>query len=198
MKLRKLTCPNCDGMLELKIADKSESIFCPYCGQRFFVDDEQKTYTINQNININKSIKIDKNVHNRYTNDADVIRAQNKEKENKREWLAATIIPIVGIILLVCLAVIPSMIDEYHEDREKSEGKISAGYYQDLLGKDYETVVAHFESAGFTNIELIDLNDSGLAFWKDGKVGTISIGGDTSFSRSDFFFPDTKIVISYH
>ena len=198
MRLRKLTCPNCGGMLEMKISDNSNSIFCPYCGQQFFVDDEKKTYTINQNININKNIKIDKNIHNRYTNDADVIRAKNKEKENKREWIAAILMPLVGIIILICLVVIPSMLDDYHENREKSEGKISAGYYDNLIGKDYETVEAHFRSAGFTNIELIDLDDSGLAFWKAGKVETISVGGDTSFSSSDFFFPDTKVVISYH
>lgn len=60
MRLHKLTCPNCGGMLEMKMTGNSDSIFCPYCGQQFFVDDEKKTYTINQNINVNKNIKIDK------------------------------------------------------------------------------------------------------------------------------------------
>ena len=72
------------------------------------------------------------------------------------------------------------------------EGKINAGYYKDLIGKDYETVEAHFEAAGFTNIELIDLDDSGLAFWNEGKVDTISVGGDTDFESSDWFFQTQK------
>ena len=80
----------------------------------------------------------------------------------------------------------------------QQEGKISAGFYRDLIGKDYETVEAHFESAGFTNIELIDLNDSGVAFWNEGKVEIISVGGDTSFKSTDYFPPETKVVISYH
>ena len=67
-----------------------------------------------------------------------------------------------------------------------------------MIGQSYETVVAHFEAAGFTDIELIDLNDSGIAFWNNGKVEMISVGGDTDFETIDWFSPDTKVVISYH
>ena len=80
----------------------------------------------------------------------------------------------------------------------QNNGKINAGFYRELIGVNYETVEAHFESAGFTNIELIDLDDSGIAFWKDGKVETISVGGNTSFDSIDWYDPDTKVVISYH
>ena len=181
-------------MLELKVSNDSDRIFCPYCGQQFFVDDDKKTYTVNQNININKNIKVDKTIHNRYTNDAEVIKAQNKDKEDKR----SIIVVFVCIALLLGMAIVPSLVMDLNEKSARNEGKISAGFYRDLLGKDYATVEAHFESAGFTNIELIDLNDSGLAFWNDRKVETISIGGDTSFDSTDFYCPDTKVVISYH
>ena len=67
-----------------------------------------------------------------------------------------------------------------------------------MVGEDYKTVEAHFESAGFTNIELIDLNDSGVTFWNNEKVESISVGGNTRFNSSDYFQPDTKVVISYH
>lgn len=67
-----------------------------------------------------------------------------------------------------------------------------------MIGEDYKVVVAHFEAAGFTNIELIDLDDSGIAFWKSEKVEMISIGGNTDFETTDWFSPDTKVVISYH
>ena len=75
---------------------------------------------------------------------------------------------------------------------------LKVGYYKDLVGEDYKTVEAHFKAAGFTNIELIDLNDAGIAFWNEGKVETISVGGDTSFDSYDYFDPNTKVVISYH
>ena len=67
-----------------------------------------------------------------------------------------------------------------------------------MIGEDYKVVVAHFEAAGFTNIELIDLDVSGTAFWKSEKVEMISIGGNTDFETTDWFSPDTKVVISYH
>ena len=198
MKLQKLICPNCGGMLEMKVADNSDHIFCPYCGQQFFVDDGKKTYTINQNININKNINkhinVDKMIHNRYTNDADVINAQNKWKEYK----LSVFIPVIVVPLLIALMLLPILISNWSEKAAIKDGKICAGYYKDLLDKDYQTVEAHLEAAGFTNIELIDLEDSGLAFWTDGKVDTISIGGDTTFDSTDYFDPDTKVVISYH
>lgn len=79
-----------------------------------------------------------------------------------------------------------------------AEGRIQAGYCSDLIGKDYKTVEAHFKAAGFTNIELIDLKDSGLAVWDNEKVESISIGGNSDFDETDWFEPDTKVVISYH
>lgn len=192
MKLHKLTCPNCSGTLDMDIAKGTTSVFCPYCGQQFLLDDEKKEYTINKNININKSI------HNRYTDDAEVIKAINQEKENKR----STWVPLIAIAILMIMSIscflIPGLIERLTEQAAIDNGKISAGYYKDLLDEDYKTVEAHFIAAGFTNIELIDLNDSGLAFWTDGKVKTISVGGDTSFDSYDYFYPDTKVVISYH
>ena len=44
----------------------------------------------------------------------------------------------------------------------------------------------------------IDLNDSGIAFWTDGEVVTISVGRDTDFESVDWFAPDTKVIISHH
>ena len=38
----------------------------------------------------------------------------------------------------------------------------------------------------FTNIVTVDLEDSGLAFWNDGKVKSVSIDGNDSFESIDF------------
>lgn len=186
MKLKSLKCPECGANLEIE--EVRSFCFCQYCGCKIMLDDEKQEYTINQNININK------NIHKRYTNDAEIIKANNTEKENKRSWIAL----IVCFAILIGIAVIPSLVMNINESTARNEGKISAGFYRDLLSEDYKTVESHFKAAGFTNIELIDLNDSGIAFWNDGKVETISIGGDTSFDSTDFYDPDIKVVISYH
>lgn len=182
MKLQKLNCPNCNGLLDMKIASNTASIFCPYCGQQFVVNDEKKEYTIN------------KNIHKRYTNDADIVKAINEDKEHRRNFF----ISLFCFVMLISMVMVPLLIINTNKELAIKEGKISAGYYQDLIGKDYKTVEAHFDAAGFTNIELIDLKDAGLAIWKNEKVETISVGGDTTFDSTDFFNPDTKVVISYH
>lgn len=186
MKVKRLKCPECGANLDIE--EGRSFCFCQYCGCKIMLDDEKQEYTINKNININK------NVHKRYTNDAEVIKANNIEKENKRSWIAL----IVYFAILIGIPVVLSLVMIINENAARNEGKISAGFYRDLLDEDYKTVEAHFKAAGFSNIELIDLNDSGIAFWNDGKVETISIGGDISFDSTDFYDPDTKVVISYH
>lgn len=188
MKLRVLKCPECRANLEIE--EGRTSCYCQYCGCKIILDDENQEVTINKNINITKNI-----THtNRSIDDAEVIRETNKAKEDKRGWIALIVCAIIGIGIPLGMM----LKFDVEEKIARNRGKINAGFYRDLLGENYETVQAHFESAGFTNIELIDLDDSGIAFWNDGKVKTISVGGDTSFESIDWFDPDTKVVISYH
>ena len=77
-------------------------------------------------------------------------------------------------------------------------GLISAGYSSDWIDKDYHAAVAHFESAGFKNIELVDLDDSGVKFWTNETVASISIEGKSHFNDEDYFSPDSTVYISYH
>lgn len=193
MQVKVLKCPECGANLEIE--DGRTSCFCQYCGCKIIIEDGKQEYTTNKNINLIKTI------HKRYTDDADVIRAKadvirakNEGSEYKNGLKIAFVVIVLGMILIALGIGIPSLIDAAN----KNEGKIKAGYYKDLIGEDYKTVEAHFESAGFTNIELIELNDAGIAFWKEGKVKTISVGGNTSFDTLDWFEPDTKVVISYH
>ena len=119
---------------------------------------------------------------------------KNKEKEDKRNFVVLIITFLISILTLVIIwggLQINKIVAE-------KEGKISAGSYIELIGKDYKSVEAHLKAAGFTNIELIDLNDSGIMFWNNGKVETISIGGNTSFDTTSYFTKDIKIIISYH
>lgn len=188
MKLHRLNCPNCNGILDMKIDDNASSVFCPYCGQKFWIDDEKKEYTINKNININKSI------HNRYTDDAKVLKELNKAKQRKSENIMTIALIVVALFMLVA----PILVFSISKKVAMEQGKISAGYYRDLIDQDYKTVKAHFEAAGFTDIELVDLDDAGIEVWKNDKVEKISVGGNTSFESTDFFEPDTRVVISYH
>ena len=69
---------------------------------------------------------------------------------------------------------------------------------EDYIDEKYEAVVEQFEALGFTNITTIDLDDAGLAFWKAGKVKSISIGGDTSIVSDEYFDKNDPVIITYH
>lgn len=101
MKLHKLSCPNCNGKLNMNIDDK-EFIFCPYCGQQFLVDDGKKEYNVNKNIHIKKDININKNVthtHRTY-NEADVIREKTALTKEKMSWIF-----LIGIWVFLFLVI---------------------------------------------------------------------------------------------
>ena len=194
MKANKITCPYCGGNILSDIKGR-DSVYCTYCGQKIFLDDEKIEVTINKNIRIEKNIN--KNIHTRHTDDADVIRAKTADRESKHSWVGWAVLIILYFIFMGILHYMAGEGDRIAE-KAKADGLVSAGSYEELIDEDYKTVVAHFESAGFTNIEVIDLDDSGLAFWRNEKVKIISVGGDTSFGTDDWFSPDTKVVISYH
>ena len=191
--MKQMRCPCCGASIEADTNGR-DRVFCTYCGCQISVYDDRGEYTINKNINVNKDIAVSKTIHHRYSDDVEIIKERNKEKESKR----SIIVSIVCFIVAFGLLLTSYLIEEIEQKQAEREGKISAGYYEDWIDQDYQTVVAHLEAAGFTNIEVIDLDDYGLAFWNDGKVEMISVGGNTSFSSSDYFYPDTKVVITHH
>lgn len=194
MKLHKLTCPACGASLDMTIDENATFVFCHYCGTKFYLDEEKNESTINKNINTNKNINVNKTLHKRYTDDAELLKIKYQDKEEKRTYI---ILAILFAVIFTFFAAI-EIGSNIKEKNAIKEGKVTAGSYQDLIGEDFRTVEAHFEAAGFTNIELLEVKGHGIAFWENNKVVSISIGGDTSFDSSDYYYPDTKVVISYH
>lgn len=188
MKIKTFRCPECQANIEIE--EGRTFCYCQYCGCKIILDDEKQEIKIHKNINITKNI-----MHtNHHINDAEIIRETNKEKRELRNWIAA----ILCLIISISIPFLMMLKLDVEKKAAQSNGKINAGFYRDLIGENYKTVQAHFESAGFTNIDLIDLNDSGIAFWNAEKVESISIGGVTRFDSDNWFDPDTKVVISYH
>lgn len=68
-----------------------------------------------------------------------------------------------------------------------------------LKGKNYNDVVTLFEKAGFTNVKTEPVADLVIGlFAEENEVDEVSIDGNTSFSSSDRFDPNAKVVIRYH
>ena len=117
-----------------------------------------------------------------------------KERKDKRDIM----IGLIGVCvpLLIVLAIIIGF--GVNKGVSQMQGKISAGHHEDYVGEKYEAVVKQFEEMGFTNITTVDLKDSGLAFWNNGKVKSVSINGNDSFEDFNYFYPDAKVIIKYH
>ena len=180
MKIKSLNCPECGASIEI---DKSRDVcFCSYCGCKITVDEDKKEI----NVNINKTT--------RNIDETEIMKVKSEAKENRKTLLLI----FSCIFIFICLLSIPFIKSCVDKQNALEQGKVSVGRYSELEGQDYKSVIAHFEAIGFTNIELIDLNDSGILFWNDGKVVQVSIAGNTRFKKSDYFSKDSKIVITFH
>lgn len=193
MKIHNLTCPSCGGTLDINI-DKCKQIFCPYCGQRFLVDDEKTYVEINKNININKT--------ERKIDEAEIIRAQNIEKlakiraEAKFTKTAFRFLWFIMSMLfvLVMISVIKDVYDKSGRKEPYIKTSSSSFSYQ---WDNYIEVVDSFENAGFLNITTVDLDDASL-FKKENTVSKVTIDGKESFSEGDEFPESAEVVIYYH
>lgn len=189
VKLSSLKCPSCGAGIDMDIKGH-DSVFCPFCRSQIIIDDGD--ITITKNININK----------KYTNDAAVEKERRKDRQNEREhkeykWtmIGLALFIVADFAFLHFLGVK----EEWDEKKNREAGMIQAGQSSsDLEGKNYSAVVEQLKAAGFSDIKTIDLDDNGWFTNKEDTVESVSIDGDTSFSSSDFFDPEAKIIITYH
>ncbi len=133
-----------------------------------------------------------------------------KKKELKKTGIKKiTSNPMFGLaaMMVVCFALLIGMYiweeikdsqQNVERSRMESMGFISAGRYTDYEKENFDVVKKQFEDMGFTNIELIDLDDAGIINNKADTVQSVSIKGNSSFERDDYFSPDDRVIISYH
>ena len=189
MKLKQLKCPSCGAGIEMDLKGQ-DLVFCPYCGSQFSVDDGSTRVTYD--------IHYTSNHHERYTRDDAVEKQRRLDRENERKHKEFKWSFVFTCVCLLLLLMIPFSM-QLSEQKKIDSGMIQPGQSaKDMEGKDYHTIVLQLESAGFKNITTIDLDDAFLFFRKADTVESVSIGGKTDFSSSDYFDPNIPIVISYH
>lgn len=190
MKMTSISCPTCGAGIKIDIKGR-DTIFCPYCGNQILFDDD---ITITHNININT----------RHTEDAEVEKERRIDRQNEREHKEFVWV-MTGLMLLLFVLFGMLFMMGYEDDKADKkaieEGKIQIGISSyDIEEKKlkYQGVVSQLEATGFSNITTIDLDDAGIFTKKADTIDSISVDGDTSFSSDDYYFPDAKIIISYH
>ena len=195
MGVKGLKCPGCGAPINTEFIKEDGTMFCPYCGNAVKIEDSN-------------TITINKNITKRTINDAKIIKAENEKmeiekryeerKDDNRIMLVLLGVMILWVVFLFGKGYAKKLYDNSVVEKMEQEGKISVGDCDDYEGDSYKEVEAQFRSMGFENIELVDLKDSGIRLWKNGKVKSVSISGDTDFDEGDYFSKDEKVVITYH
>lgn len=80
MQLTQLKCPSCGAGIEINVQDK-KTVFCPFCGNQFLIDDG--------NINIH------------IQDDATIKREERLADESEREWVSRNSRSYFGIAIFV-------------------------------------------------------------------------------------------------
>ncbi len=186
MKLISIKCPDCGSPIEIKNRG-NDFIFCPYCGNQIEVDDEANEITITHNYNYNKKSEITHTHINREIDDADIIRAKNENMDIKAAllmWLILFFIIILGLGIYYL-----------YDNHNIQNGKIKVEDSKTYKGMKYTEAEKIFESYGFEDIEVVEVEDSWLL---NDEVKTVSIGGKTNFTSEDYFEKTDKVIISYY
>ena len=174
MRLKQTHCTNCGGMLDLQVADSCTQIFCPYCGQKYEVDQHRKEIVVTKTVNIN----------NRFTNDAEVIRARTKDRSSRLKWIL-----ILGVVVVILVAAVSGKVDK--------NNYISAGDYSDYSNMSYQDAEECLRRLGFQNISIIDLGN--VHGWhRDDDVESVVIDGKERFHDFDTFDPSSQVMIKHY
>ncbi len=134
--------------------------------------------------------------------DFDFIRVKKQaeiaEKKKKMKIIFFSIISGIALVSIIVFSIIISSGKKKEERIANGEIKIGISASQ-LEGEDYMVVMERFENLGFTNIQAEPITDL-ITGWvtKDGEVEEVIIGGNNTFSSTEYFHKDTKIIIRYH
>ena len=220
VKLIPVKCPECGATLNIE--ENRTQAFCSYCGAKVLIhNDNEFTYRhidvadleraeTERTVKLKEMELVEKSQH-------------NQEKTKKIVGIAALSMLVFGVFMVAfghifggsdstrftlpgLYSILGGMIvglffmPRGNEDAiDKIDGKIkipnSIGAYTE---KSYTAIAAILESAGFTNIKCVALNDLVVGILdRPGIVDSITINGETI--RIGMRYPkDAAIVISYH
>lgn len=101
----------------------------------------------------------------------------------------------VWIVILIVFANLRSCVIDII--KSGSEIKPPGSAYEHI-GKNYEDILMQFKNAGFTNVLSEVKHAEQVTSSMDKEVAEVSIGGNTEYRSSDWYTPDTPVVIRYY
>lgn len=164
MKLEKLSCPSCGAGIDMDIKGR-KTLFCPFCGNQFSIDDGSRTIT--NNINISAKQTHDIHLSARYTDDAAVEKERRKSKENEQLVLLIAVVMIGTIILFIITFAFIAFLTKNGfgpNKRSESEELMQVGMFSDVeKGNYYYVPTTKYNTKQLSQVVIIDM-DKVIAF----------------------------------
>ena len=117
MRVCRMDCPYCGANIEADVENR-KIVYCTYCGKQIRIENDLSNITINQNININQ------NVNQRVTNDAEILKEQNRHRENRWVLIIASVLLLIfvgGVSILLLRKNSSATVETYTTVREEKE-----------------------------------------------------------------------------
>ena len=192
MNVQRIDCPYCGANIEAG-TDTKKIMYCQYCGNRLRIENDSNDITVNQNININKSI------NQRVTNDAEILKEQNRHRENRWKLIIVCVLFVFVISGLVTLtfnreknSAEETVLTKTDHNEENSEDNTVSNENNDILPDSTGTETADNEvtskkesnDAVSTDEPLYIDDESGLpAQLYDGDLGTYYLNSIIHYSN---------------
>lgn len=213
IKFVSIKCPECGATLDIEEGRKQ--IFCSYCGTKVMIDnDNEYIYRHIDEASIKK------------TEAETMLRMKEleiEEKENERSrkgrkvaYIIAVILFVIGLITMpfgfvgIYAILAGGLIAEFtfignSNMKKKNRHVISANEsritenMEEYSGKNYNSIVALYRTAGFTNVTAVPLCDLNIfTSKKNGQVEEVTINGESDFEEGDIFPKTVNVMITYH
>lgn len=217
IKFVSVKCPECGATLDVEEGRKQ--LFCSYCGTKVMIDnDNEYIYRHIDEAGI-KQAEADKLIRLKELE----LEEKENEKSRKGRYLAFAIagglaaigalsefiVPEnlfgMGAIVVAMWIALFAVINGDDKKKKKARRIISSNEVQisekmqDYEEKNYNSIVALYKAAGFTNINIVPLCDLNIfTSKKNGQVEDITIDGDSDFDEGDVFSKLSNVTITYH
>ena len=196
MKLITLECPNCHASLEVD-GDMSVA-YCQYCGTKLLLADESIKINATINHNIRDETKIQELKTKQEVKLAKLKYKAERDRLTRKIIIGWIIFALVGAIGMVAYESISEHMYKHKIEVMAEEGRFTIGDHTELEGKKHKGIVKLLKGAGFTDIEEVHLDDKSFLSLGNGKVESVSINGNTVFSKNDFWDGSEHVVVTYH
>lgn len=223
IKFISVKCPECGANLPME--EGRTEMFCSYCGTKVIMsNDNEHIYRHIDEASIKKA-EAEKEIRMR---ELDLVEKADAQWSGLRKVLTVLWIILTLIILALCIVkwavqddflngflmlfylggpVIGGggyLIFKIIPDKEKDKAVSRSGgirfpkSLEPFEGKNYEAFKSALESAGFYNIQCVNLHDVRLLRRLEGRVESISVNGEKILTGGRVYMPNASITITYH